>query len=137
MVRLASIFWVSFPCLLRVCTETAHSGPTVITQSHSMAVLRGRADWPNRCQHILWLVSLAALTAFIPCGTLCYHVRLTTRFISSIRSTLKERLPECMSFFIPIYRPCGNIRRFIRRIFIWILAWNPPVRTRAFIFHLH
>ena len=27
---------------------------------------------------------LAALTAFIPCGALCYHVRLTSRFISSI-----------------------------------------------------
>src|SRR5919204_6170703 len=27
----------------------------------------------------------AALTAFIPCGALCYHVRVTSRFISSLR----------------------------------------------------
>src|SRR5438093_184406 len=28
----------------------------------------------------------AALTALIPCGALCYHVRLTSRFISSIHT---------------------------------------------------
>jgi hypothetical protein len=50
----------------------------------------------------------AALTALIPCGALCYHVRVTSRFISSIRQdhcclrTLPPALPASRA---ALYRP--------------------------------
>ena len=53
----------------------------------------------------------AALTALIPCGALCYHVRVTSRFISSIRRRSTDGLDEADAALIDFGRELfGNHR---------------------------